>query len=77
MSVALTKGVDDLQTLLNHDAKPYITTRLKTLFDQQPHMYYADPPPLELYFKPRQASTFSLLPARSQSKIPVIAIHSI
>lgn len=53
VSVALTKGTEDLKTLLSHDAKPYITTRLLSLFDQQPHKLYADTPPLDLFFSAR------------------------
>ena len=57
VSVALTKGLEDLQTLLNFEAKPYISARLRNLFDIVPKHYYPKAPPLDIYFGPRQAAS--------------------
>lgn len=53
MSVALTRQPDELQRLLNYDAKPFVAARLRTLFDRPPVRYHADPPPVEPMFKAR------------------------
>lgn len=53
VSVALTRGPEDLQTLLNYEAKPYVSMQLRMLFDVVPYKYYADPPPIDVFFKSR------------------------
>jgi hypothetical protein len=53
VAVALTKRADDLHTLLNYEAKPYVTKHLETLFDFTPKKYWAEPPPLDFFFKSR------------------------
>lgn len=60
ISVALTSRGNDLQTLMNPEAKPFVSKHLQTLFDRQPMSYFALKPPMERMFAARSGQPFLL-----------------